>query len=50
MNAAVLPALREELHLFAGGCDAEGAPTWTLHDPVRNKFFRIDWQTFEMSR
>ncbi len=48
MGSMVLPALREELHLFAGGSDAEGAPTWNLHDPVRNQFFRIDWQTFEI--
>jgi putative peptide zinc metalloprotease protein len=27
---------------------ADGAPTWNLHDPVRNSFFRIDWLTFEI--
>lgn len=48
MSATALPELREELHLFAGGPDAEGAPTWNLHDPVRNQFFRIDWSTFEI--
>jgi len=48
MSAAALPALREELNLFAGGPGADGAPTWNLHDPVRNQFFLIDWPTFEI--
>lgn len=41
-----LPALREELCLHAGPPAANGAPTWTLQDPVSNRFFRIDWPTF----
>ncbi|MEY5098830.1 MAG: hypothetical protein RJA36_1549 [Pseudomonadota bacterium] len=43
-----LPALREELDLLAGPALADGQPSWTLHDPVRNLFFRIDWPTFEI--
>ncbi|MCF0253405.1 MAG: HlyD family efflux transporter periplasmic adaptor subunit [Duodenibacillus sp.] len=35
-----LPPLRQELHLVKG-VDARGE-TWTLHDPVTGKFFRID--------
>ena len=27
---------------------ADGQPSWTLHDPARNQFFRIDWPTFEV--
>ena len=27
-------------------CD--GQPSWVLHDPVRNLFFRIDWLSFEL--
>jgi len=42
------PALREELALFGGPRLADGQPSWTLHDPVRNQFFRIDWLTFEI--
>ena len=42
------PALREELALFEGPRLADGQPSWTLHDPVRNQFFRIDWLTFEI--
>lgn len=43
-----LPALREELDLLPGPRGADGHPTWTLHDPVRHQFFRIDWLTFEI--
>lgn len=44
----MLPALREELSLYPGPAAANGAPTWSLLDPVRNLFFRIDWLTFEI--
>lgn len=44
----MLPALREELSLYSGPKTNNGAPTWSLQDPVRNLFFRIDWLTFEI--
>ena len=44
----MLPALREELGLYQGPPEQDGAPTWSLQDPVRNRFFRIDWATFEI--
>lgn len=43
-----LPPLREELALYPGPALSDGQPSWTLHDPVRNKFFRIDWLSFEI--
>ncbi len=43
-----LPPLREELELFPGPALSDGQPSWTLHDPVRNAFFRIDWLSFEI--
>ncbi len=43
-----LPPLREELALLPGPPLADGQPSWTLHDPVRHQFFRIDWLTFEI--
>ena len=43
-----LPPLREELDLLPGPVLPDGQPTWTLHDPARNLFFRIDWLTFEI--
>lgn len=44
----MLPPLREELSLYAGPASASGAPTWSLHDPSRNTYYRIDWLTFEI--
>ncbi len=43
-----LPPLRQELDLFPGPTLPDGQPSWTLHDPVRNLFFRIDWPTLEV--
>ena len=43
-----LPRLREELDLLPGPNQPDGQPTWTMHDPVRNQFFRIDWPTLEI--
>jgi putative peptide zinc metalloprotease protein len=48
MRAAILPPLREELTLHDGPVGFDGAPSWTLHDPVRNLFFRLTWPAFEM--
>ncbi|CUW39779.1 putative Peptidase family M50 [Magnetospirillum sp. XM-1] len=45
---AILPPLREELTVHPGLRGADGAPTWTLHDPLRNQFFRLSWPAFEM--
>ena len=46
--AQVLPLLRRDIHLYSGPSTADGAPTWTLHDPTRNLFFRIGWTEFEI--
>ncbi|WP_432380195.1 HlyD family efflux transporter periplasmic adaptor subunit [Duganella sp. P38] len=43
-----LPLLRQELAIDAGPRLADGQPSWTLHDPVRNQFFQLDWPSFEM--
>lgn len=43
-----LSPLREELTLHPGPVARDGSPTWTLHDPVRHQFFRIDWPVFEV--
>lgn len=45
-----LPLLRQELSISAGPRLADGQPSWTLHDPVRNLFFQLDWPSFEMLR
>ncbi|MBF0425925.1 MAG: HlyD family efflux transporter periplasmic adaptor subunit [Magnetococcales bacterium] len=43
-----LPPLREELHLFPGPRTRNRAPSWTIHDPASNHFFRIGWREFEI--
>ena len=45
---SALPAIREDIQLFSGARNHDGAPSWTLHDPVRNLFFRIGWMEFEI--
>jgi putative peptide zinc metalloprotease protein len=47
-ESAALPPLREELALYPGPAALDGSPSWTLHDPVRNQFYRIAWPEFEM--
>ncbi|MCG6122855.1 MAG: HlyD family efflux transporter periplasmic adaptor subunit [Microvirga sp.] len=42
------PPIREELILHAGPPTRDGAPTWTLEDPARARFFRIGWAEVEM--
>lgn len=46
----MLPELRQELELIEGGVDAGGSPSWLIHDPVRNQYFKVDWVSFEMLR
>ncbi len=43
-----LPPLREELVVREGPRARDGQPGWMLHDPARNRFFRLDWLTFEV--
>lgn len=43
-----LPVLREDLGLFQGPRNSRGEATWTLHDPVRNRYFRIGELEFEL--
>ena len=45
---AVLPPLRQELAIYRGPDDSDGAPTWSLHDPVENRFFQLGWPAFEI--
>ncbi len=40
--------LREDLKLYPGGRTLEGASTWTLHDTVRNRYFKLGWLEFEL--
>lgn len=44
----MLPALRDELAIYPGPANIAGEPSWTMHDPARNRFFRLDWLTYEI--
>nr|MBF0223135.1 HlyD family efflux transporter periplasmic adaptor subunit [Desulfobulbaceae bacterium] len=46
MDDILLP-LRENLQLLPGPTLEGGSPTWTLHDPPKNQFFRIGRLEFE---
>ena len=45
---AALPPLREDLQLLDGPVDLDGAPSWSIFDPVRSSYFRISWAAFQM--
>jgi len=47
-RAASLPRLREEIAIFRGPAALDGSPTYTLHDPARNRFYRLGWPEFEI--
>lgn len=43
----LLPGLRDDLEIFAGPTVA-GAPTWTINDRARHRYFRIGWLEYEV--
>lgn len=43
-----LPPIREDLQITRGGVSYSGAPTWVVLDPLRNKFFRITYEMFQI--
>ncbi len=43
-----LPTLREDLEIEKGGSFLNGSPSWLIHDPLRNQFFRVGAETFEI--
>jgi len=47
-GTGLLPPLREDLALLPAEPDELGAPGWIVHDPVRNRYFRIGKAAFEM--
>ncbi len=42
--------LRDDVDLLPGPQQADGSPTWILHDPVNNRFVQIGWQECEILR
>jgi putative peptide zinc metalloprotease protein len=47
-RASLLPPLREEIAIFPGPTAPDGSPSYTLHDPARNRFYRLGWPEFEI--
>lgn len=45
--AGFFPKLRSDLNLYKAARHVSGAPSWTLHDPASNRFFRLGWMEFE---
>lgn len=43
-----LPALREDLQVQEGARDLDGHRTWTLFDPLRNRFFQLTERDFNL--
>lgn len=50
MTDARLPRLRPDVTQIPGPPTAEGEPTTIVHDPLRNRFFRLGWLEREMLR
>lgn len=48
LAALRLPALRDDLALLPAPAGLDGAPGWTIHDPVRNRYFRIGPEAFAL--
>lgn len=48
MSQSSLPRLRQELSLHAGPTQSDGSPSWLLHDPAANRFYQLDWASFEI--
>ena len=47
-RARHLPQLREDISLYPGPTADNGSPTWSLHDPAANRYYRIGWLEFEL--
>ncbi|MBF0444310.1 MAG: biotin/lipoyl-binding protein [Magnetococcales bacterium] len=45
LSAVDLPIgdLRQDLKIYSGPSDPNNGPTWSLHDPINNRFFRLQW-------
>lgn len=43
-----LPVLREDVELTPGPKELDGSPTWTIHDPISNQYYRIGWDAYEI--
>ena len=49
-ETTILPALRQDLQLMKGAADEDGAPRWLLFDGMRNQYFAISREAFDLVR
>ncbi|MDA1300957.1 MAG: HlyD family efflux transporter periplasmic adaptor subunit [Proteobacteria bacterium] len=47
-NEPVMPRVREDLMLYSAGFARDGTPIWHLHDPLANRFFRLEQRDVEL--
>lgn len=47
-DSTALSILRDEITVYPGPTGSKGHPSWVLHDPAPNQFFRLDWPTYEI--
>lgn len=48
-----LPAFRKDIKILKGPDDSDGAPTYSLYDPIKGKYYRLSWyeaSIFEVMR
>ncbi len=43
-----LPPLRDDLQIMQGSPREDGAPAWTIIDPVRHRYFQIGWEPYQL--
>lgn len=43
-----LPKLRGDLQIYRGPDDGDGTPTYNIHDPITNTYFKISWVEAEV--
>ena len=43
-----LPAIRKNVEFIRGAPTPEGVPTWTIVDPLRSKYFQIEWPVYQL--
>lgn len=39
----ILPLFRKDLTLYRGPSEPDGSPTFSLYDPIRTQYFKINW-------
>lgn len=47
-QAAPLPEIRQDLAIYPAEHDIDGSPVWHLHDPLANKYYRMNEKDIEL--